>query len=192
MAKRLAQRMKDDPSHKGSVGALAVPMDGFHFTRKALDAMPDPANAHFRRGAAFTFDAERFLEFVTELRNKTEGSLWAPTFDHAVKDPKERDLMISADDRIVLVEGNYVALDEPVWRDAAKLFDELWFADVDFEVARKRLRERHLRAGIVQTLEDGDKRAMENDLVNGKEIIDKRLPVAEVVQSLEDGDWVHV
>jgi hypothetical protein len=62
---------------------------------------------------------------------------------------------------------------------------------VDFEVARRRLRERHLRAGIVDTLEDGDKRAMENDLVNGLEIVDKRLPVDEVLQSREDGTWVH-
>lgn len=166
-------------------------MDGFHLTRKALSAMPDPANAHARRGAAFTFDAPGFLAFVTELRDNVTGALYAPTFDHAVKDPKERDLAIGPQERVVLVEGLYVALDEPVWRDAARVFDELWFVDVDFERARKRLRERHLRAGIVQTLEDGDKRAMENDLVNGRQIIDHRLPVAEVVQSLEDGEWVH-
>lgn len=165
-------------------------MDGFHYTRKALSAMPDPENAHARRGAAFTFDADRYLSLIIDLVNN-KPTIWAPTFDHAVKDPRERDLMISSETRIVLVEGNYVALDEPIWRDAAKLYDELWFVEVDLEVARKRLRERHLRAGIVQTLEDGDKRALENDLVNGKEILDKRLPIAEIVKSVEDQDWVH-
>jgi pantothenate kinase len=165
-------------------------MDGFHYTRKALSAMPDPETAHARRGAAFTFDADRYLELITDLK-KNESAIWAPTFDHAVKDPRERDLMISSETRIVLVEGLYVALDEPIWRDAAKLYDELWFVEVDLDVARKRLRERHLRAGIVQTLEDGDKRAVENDLVNGKQILDKRLPITEVLQSREDQDWVH-
>jgi pantothenate kinase len=170
---------------------MAVSMDGFHFTRAALSAMPDPENAHARRGAAFTFDAERYLEFVKGLRGNASEDLWAPTFDHAVKDPKEGDLLIAPVARIVIVEGNYVALDQPVWRDAASIYDELWFVDVDFEVARKRLRERHLRAGIVQTLDDGDKRARENDLPNGEVIVANRMPVAEVLESLEDEEWVH-
>lgn len=194
VAQRLSQRIQQEggaASHDGDAVALAVPMDGFHLTRAALSAMPDPETAHARRGAAFTFDPEGFLAFVTNLRNKVSEPFWGPTFDHAVKDPKEEGLLIGPGNRVVLVEGIYVALDETHWRDAAAVFDELWFVDVDFEVARARLRERHLRAGIVQTLEEGDRRAVENDLVNGKEIIDKRLPVAEVVRSREDGAWVH-
>lgn len=182
---------KINSSYEGNKGALAVPMDGFHLTREALSAMPDPENAHARRGAAFTFDAEGFVKFITSLRNNVSEPIWAPTFDHAVKDPIEQGLLIGPENRIVLVEGIYVTLDEVVWRDAARIFDELWFVKVDFEVARKRLRERHLRAGIVQTLEEGDKRAVENDLVNGKEIMDKLLPVAEIVRSFEDGSWIH-
>lgn len=38
--------------------AAFIPMDGYHFSRKELDAMPDPKFAHDRRGAAFTFDGE--------------------------------------------------------------------------------------------------------------------------------------
>jgi hypothetical protein len=58
-------------------------------------------------------------------------------------------------------------------------------------VARRRLRERHLKAGIVKTLEEGDKRAVENDLVNGEQILAKRVRVDETVYSKEDGSWVH-
>lgn len=91
----------------------------------------------------------------------------------------------------MVLEGNYLALDKEVWRDAAKLLDELWFVEVDFEVARRRLRERHVRAGIVKDLEEGDRRAMENDLVNGREIVENRLKVDEVIESREDDRWVH-
>ncbi|KAK5992239.1 ATP-dependent kinase-like protein notR' [Cladobotryum mycophilum] len=146
-----------------------LPMDGFHLTRAALSAMPDPTTAHARRGAAFTFDAPKFLAL----------------------DPKEEDIKILPEHRIVVSEGLYLALDKDVWRDAAALFDKLWFVEVDFEVARKRLGERHVRAGIVKDLEEGDKRARENDLVNGEEIIEYRLKVDEVIQSKEDGSWAH-
>ena len=166
-------------------------MDGFHLTRAELSAMEDPAYAHARRGAAFTFDAAKFLLLMKALRGPIYKPILAPSFDHAVKDPKEDDIAVLPSHRIVILEGNYTALDADVWRDAAALFDEIWFVEVDFEVARKRLRERHVRAGIARTLEEGDRRAMENDLVNGKEIIDHRLKVDEIIHSREDGNWVH-
>lgn len=166
-------------------------MDGFHLTRAELSTMPDPATAHARRGAAFTFDANRYLDLIIALRNPPTTPILAPTFDHAIKDPIENDLFISEWTRIIIVEGNYLALDEELWRDARGLFDEVWFVEVDFEVARRRLRERHVRAGIAKTLEEGDKRAMENDLPNGREIVDRLLPVDEVIQSKDDGSWVH-
>ncbi|KAG5950916.1 hypothetical protein E4U53_004178 [Claviceps sorghi] len=173
--------------------AIVVPMDGFHLPRAALSAMPNPAEAHARRGAPFTFDAPKLLALMRKLRAPIPplGSILAPSFDHAVKDPREDDISVLPTHRIVILEGNYLALDRDVWRDGAALLDELWFVEVDFAVARARLRERHVRAGIVSTLEEGDKRAVENDLVNGEEIVRCRMAVDEVVWSREDGRWVH-
>lgn len=172
--------------------ALSISMDGFHLTRKELSQMPNAEEAIARRGAAFTFDADKFLDLIIDLKQPLPGpTILAPTFDHRRKDPVPGDMMIIEQTKIVIVEGNYVALDEDLWRDARKLMDEVWFVEVDEQVARKRLAARHLRSGIVQTIEDGDKRAVENDLVNGREILDKRLPVDEIVTSKEDGSWVH-
>lgn len=173
--------------------ATFVPMDGFHLTRAVLSAMPNPAVAHARRGAAFTFDAPKFLALVSALRTAPipEAPVLAPSFDHAVKDPKDDDIAVLPQHRIVVLEGNYVALDSDVWRDAAALLDELWFVEVDYEVARRRLRERHVRAGIVKDVEKGDRRAVENDLPNGDEILKNRLKIDEVIYSREDGGWVH-
>ncbi|KAI5467226.1 P-loop containing nucleoside triphosphate hydrolase protein [Mariannaea sp. PMI_226] len=175
-----------------SLPATFVPMDGFHLTRAALSAMPDPAVAHARRGAAFTFDAPRFLVLVQALRvSPAAEPVLAPSFDHAIKDPKDDDIAVLPSHRIVVLEGNYLALDRDVWRDAAALLDELWFVEVDRDVARQRLRERHVRAGIVRNIEEGDRRAIENDLPNGDDIIQHQLRIDEVVQSREDGSWVH-
>ncbi|KAJ5542119.1 Phosphoribulokinase/uridine kinase [Penicillium sp. DV-2018c] len=172
--------------------AIAIPMDGYHLTRAQLAVMPDPVYAAERRGAAFTFDGEKFLSLVQDLRqpiDKRTVNLYAPSFDHAIKDPVDGDIVIPPDCRVVFFEGNYLSLNREPWSTAAALMDELWFVDVDFEVARKRLVLRHVKAGIAKDQEEADKRARENDLVNGKEIVDGRLPVQEVISSIYDPIW---
>jgi len=167
-------------------------MDGYHLSRAQLSAMPDPITAHARRGAAFTFDGESFLKFVRKLRDPIcpeTGTLYAPSFDHAVKDPVYDDIAIGRDIRVVVFEGNYCCLSTPPWKDAAALMDELWFVEVDFQVAKCRLIHRHVEAGIAKDEEEAAKRGEENDLVNGKEIVENRLPIDEMVASLEDEGW---
>lgn len=172
--------------------ATAIPMDGYHLTRAQLAQMPDPVFAAARRGAAFTFDGEKFLRLVQALRQPLtpeSHNLYAPSFDHAVKDPVENDIVIPPTSRAIFFEGNYLSLDKEPWNEAAKLMDELWFVDVDFETARKRLIRRHVQAGIAKDEADADKRARENDLVNGKEIVDCRMQVQEIIASHYDPRW---
>ena len=47
----------------------------------------------------------------------------------------------------------------------------------------------HVEAGIAKDGEEAAKRAEENDLVNGKEIVENRLPIDEMVISVEDEEW---
>lgn len=191
-----------DPS---SPVAAFVPMDGYHLTRAQLSAMPDPATAHARRGAEFTFDGPAFLRLIQALREPLPvpaptpasasayppGTVLAPSFDHALKDPKADDIAILPSHRLVVFEGNYVALGREPWASAARLMDEVWFVDVDFAVARRRLVARHVKAGIARDEAEADRRAVENDLPNGEEIVRDRLPVDEVIESREDRAWIH-
>lgn len=209
-----------DPHYPSPIAAF-VPMDGYHLTRAQLSAMPDPATAHARRGAEFTFDGAAFAALVRALRaplpvpcpyfplpslsslkrdgrdgNDAEdlyprGTVFAPSFDHALKDPRAGDIPILPSHRVVVFEGNYVALDREPWRDAAALMDEIWFVEVDPAVARRRLARRHVEAGIVATEEEGDRRAVENDLPNGDVVLGARVKVDEIITSREDGGWVH-
>ena len=112
-------------------------------------------------------------------------------FDHAVKDPVADDIPIHPSARILIFEGNYLSLGSGAteWREAAKLMDELWFVDVDFHTAKRRLVSRHIQAGLADNEESAARRAEENDLVNGKQIVDGRLEVHEVVKSQEDENW---
>ena len=175
--------------------ATFLPMDGYHLTRAQLDAMPDSSMAHARRGAAFTFDAPAFLKLVKKLREPLcpeTGTIYAPSFDHAVKDPIENDIPIAASSRIVIFEGLYLSLGTaaPEWKEAALMMDELWFVDVTEQVAKERLIKRHVASGISPNEEAAAKRAEENDLVNGRQINEGRLDVHEMIYSREDSEWL--
>lgn len=180
------------PGCASTLLATFVPMDGYHLSRAQLAAMPDPTTAHHRRGAAFTFDDKAFLELVKTLRNPLlpeSKTVYAPSFDHAIKDPVADDIPIHPASRIVILEGNYLSLNQGLWKEAADLMDELWFVEVDFETARRRLVVRHVAAGIAKDGEEAGNRADEIDLVNGRQILDQRLEVQEVIISKEDASW---
>ena len=183
-------------------------MDGYHLTRAQLSALPDPTTAHARRGAAFTFDSKGYLQLVQALRKPITpemGSVFAPTFDHAVKDPVAGGVEIGRGIKVVLFEGNYVALDDipgeamegedvpgqegSAWAQAKSLMDEVWFVEVDDDVARSRLTRRHVAAGIEKNEEAARRRADENDLVNGHEIVRRKGRVDELIVSREDRAW---
>uniref|UniRef100_A0A1J3J3U0 Phosphoribulokinase/uridine kinase domain-containing protein n=1 Tax=Noccaea caerulescens TaxID=107243 RepID=A0A1J3J3U0_NOCCA len=126
--------------------AIVLPMDGFHLYRSQLDAMEDPKEAHARRGAPWTFDPAQLLNCLKKLRN--EGSVYVPSFDHGVGDPVEEDIFVSLQHKVVIVEGNYVLLEDGSWKDISDMFDDKWFIDVNLDTAMQRVETRHISTGI--------------------------------------------
>jgi len=182
---------RTDPS-KPDV-AFVVPLDGYHLTRKQLSELPNAEEAIFRRGAAFTFDAQSYLRLVGKVRRPISpetATIMAPSFDHAVKDPVSNDIAIPVTARIVLFEGLYTALDEEGWRDAHALMDEVWFVDADIERATQRVAKRNFAAGISPSFDESLARTKESDMRNARHVLDARLHVHEVVPSVEDESWV--
>lgn len=87
------------------ISTAVVSMDGWHFSRKELDGFEDSVEAHERRGAPFTFNARAFGNALGRCRNRDGGVIELPSFDHALKDPIERDVRIDAGADVVIVEG---------------------------------------------------------------------------------------
>ncbi|TVY55903.1 putative uridine kinase [Lachnellula cervina] len=169
--------------------AVIVPMDGFHLPRSTLDALSNKLEAYARRGASWTFDEKGVLKLVNALsksRFETSDVMIAPTFDHAAKDPVEDGITINPEVIFVLLEGNYLLLDEEPWNQIQGLMDDTWFVDVDPELARTRIAKRHIEAGIETTWDAAVRRAESNDLLNGVEIRRKLVKPAVVVQSVEE------
>ncbi|KAL2485903.1 P-loop containing nucleoside triphosphate hydrolase superfamily protein [Abeliophyllum distichum] len=161
--------------------SVVLPMDGFHLYRHQLDAMEDPKEAHARRGAPWTFDSELLLRCLTTLRN--QGSVYAPSFDHGVGDPVEDDIFVNLQHKVVIVEGNYLFLDEGVWKDISSIFDEKWFIDLDIEKAMQRVLSRHISTG--KPPEVAKWRIDYNDRPNAELIIKSKKNADLVIKSID-------
>jgi pantothenate kinase len=178
----------------GTLHAVCVPMDGFHLPRSMLDRLPDPVEAYIRRGAPWTFDVSGVLELVHLLRESKKAAvgpkqtILAPSFDHALKDPVDDGIIIPPSADIILLEGNYLLLDEEGWRDIADLVDLRIFIDVDLKVARDRVAERHVKSGIETSLEDAYRRVDANDFLNGSLIMKKMRKPDIVIRSVSEKD----
>jgi len=122
-------------------GAKAVPMDGFHYDDAVLHAM----GARSRKGAPDTFDVMGFLHLLRRLR--TEAEVAIPLFDRDLEISRAGADIVTAPDRILIVEGNYLLLDEPPWAEAASLFDLTVWIDVPEPELDRRLMARWAHHG---------------------------------------------
>jgi pantothenate kinase len=115
-------------------GAKAVPMDGFHYD----DAMLIARGARARKGAPDTFDVAGFRHLLTRLR--TEDEVAIPLFDRDLEISRAGADIVGPQDRILIVEGNYLLLNEAPWPDLAPLFDlTIWIDVPEAELDRRLL-----------------------------------------------------
>lgn len=143
---------------------MVVPMDGFHYPKARLQQFEDPQAAFARRGAPWTFDAQAFVDCVRSIREL--GDAEVPSFDHGVGDPVQGDIRVLPSHRVVLVEGNYLLLDEPPWSQLLPLFDETWYVECDVDEAMSRVFARQTGHGVAPEVSRG--RISGNDRPNAE------------------------
>ena len=148
-----------------------VPMDGFHLDNSILINR----NLLHRKGAPETFDVNGFLSLAKRLANADE--VFYPLFD------RKRDIsiagagLISPDCDTVLVEGNYLTMNLPNWRNLSRYWDMSIALQTPEAELRKRLIQRWLDQGLSPSMAEA--RAEENDLPNARLVLDK-LTVCDV------------
>ncbi|KAJ3267261.1 putative kinase [Chytriomyces hyalinus] len=157
--------------------AVVVQMDGFHLYRSQLDKLPNPAEAHRRRGAPFTFDSRALYRLVKRLHDQPPEApdILAPSFDHAAKDPVQDAVSIPASTRFVIIEGLYMHLSIEPWDEMAHLFDERWFIDCPLEISIHRLAKRHVLTGVAASEEAALERIYGSDVRNAALVFENRV-----------------
>ncbi|WP_274541951.1 MULTISPECIES: nucleoside/nucleotide kinase family protein [Dermacoccus] len=148
------------------VSAIVVPMDGWHLAHRTLERL----GLAQVKGAPQTFDAEGFVALVARIAGQRPGdpSVWAPEFRREIEDAVTGAVEIRPEHRLVVVEGNYLLLDEHPWRNLAGFFDTAWVLTPDESTRRIRLVERHERYG--RSTEDARAHALGSDETNARRI----------------------
>lgn len=166
LAERLHEVLQD--------ASAVVSMDGFHFD----DIVLNSRGLRSRKGAPETFDYAGFAAMLKRIRTG-EPEVAIPVFNRAMELSRAGAAVISSGVKFILVEGNYLLLDEKPWSALGDLFDFSIFVDVPRAELERRLMERWRGHGK----SDDEARAWiaSNDLPNIERVLARRRQADLVV-----------
>ena len=167
----------------GAVPLCPAGMDGFHYPNAYLEAHhlggdADAPTLRSVKGAPETFDARALADKLGETRRSRGAVLW-PAYSRVAHDVVPDALEVTGD--VVLVEGNYLLLDEPLWRDLRALADLTVFLAADEGMLRERLVSRKVAGGMARP--DAEAFYEASDGPNVRRVLAGSLP-ADVTLSL--------
>ncbi|MFW2589397.1 nucleoside triphosphate hydrolase [Sagittula sp. SSi028] len=163
---RLAQRIQAQMPDATAI----LPMDGFHYD----DAVLHARGRHPWKGAPDTFDTGGLLSVLRRLRDANEGSVAVPVFDRDLEISRGSARLIARDTPIILVEGNYLLLNQHPWTDLHPMFDLTVMIDVPEAELARRLRARWNGYGL--SAADIQTKLEHNDLPNGRLVATQSIP----------------
>lgn len=152
------------------VGARAavIPMDGYHLDDRILGPRGDLP----RKGAPQTYDVGGFRAMIDRVAQG--DTVYIPVFD------RSREIAIAGAEEIgaeidtVVVEGNYLLLQDGDWAGIADRWDISLFLDVPEEVLERRLMARWRDLGMSE--DQARSKVAGNDLINMRTVLDRSAP----------------
>ena len=159
----LAKTLSDRLAH-----CSYLSMDGFHLDNPILIQK----GLRERKGAPETFDVAGFMHLIQRLRRKEE--VYAPDFDRQIERTVNCAYPVPNHHDLVIVEGNYLLLDEPVWRDLDDYWDLAVFVQIGLETIKTRLMQRYKAHGFDE--ETSARWIESNDIPNAERVLKNRVP----------------
>jgi pantothenate kinase len=172
------QALCDGLNRDRSGSASILAMDGFHYDDRVLEARGDRP----RKGAPHTFDVGGLGAMLGRLAADDGKEIAVPVFDRSLEVARAGADIIPATARLILVEGNYLLLDDPAWAPLRRFFDVTVMLDVPRQVLIERLAARWRGYGMdearVRTKLEG------NDLLNADLVLSKSVAAQFVVANV--------
>lgn len=152
----------------------ALGMDGFHhYQSYILSHMIERGGKSVPmkavKGCPETFDFNRFKSYLQKIA--VQDGTW-PLYDRSLHDVRDDQIQVTGD--IVLIEGNYLLLDEAPWNTLQELCDEAMFVNADSEAVKARLIKRKMMGGMLP--HEAIAFCEQSDLKNVERILAHRLP----------------
>ena len=162
----LADRLADLLNARRPGLAEVLPMDGYHYD----DLYLVPAGLRPRKGAPQTFDVGGLYHTLRRLRARDETEVAVPVFDRQIEIARAGARLIPATVPVIVVEGNWLLLDQAPWTRLRPLFDLTVMVEVPEPVLRSRLRARWEGFGLTEA--EITTKLEDNDLPNGRLVRD--------------------
>lgn len=167
----------------------SISLDGYHHRREYL------LNNHLTqngrkvllndvKGCPETFDLTALTHNVQALQSQAVD--W-PVYDRRLHDVSEETLKVDAD--IVLVEGNWLLLDEDNWRQLQEYCDFSIFIHAEEKLLKNRLIERKMRGGLSR--EEAEAFYKSSDRMNVLRVLNHNLAADWTLELSEDKQLVH-
>lgn len=168
----------------------ALGMDGFHFPADYLKAnkiVKDGQEILLNdiKGAPETFDVDTLQMKLREVRQ--EGTNWNG-YDRMIHDVVHD--VLSVEDDIILLEGNYLLLKDPHWTNIRVLSDYTVFIKARPEMLKERLISRKVQGGLSR--EDAEKFYYNSDSKNVEYVLKNSASANETWMLQNDGDFFKI
>ncbi len=168
----------------------ALGMDGFHYPAEYLKANKIDKDGqeillNDIKGAPETFDVDTLQNKLREVRQ--EGTEWN-IYDRMIHDVVHD--VLSVEDDIILLEGNYLLLKEPRWTNIRVLADYTVFIKACPEMLKERLISRKVQGGLSR--EDAEKFYYASDSKNVERVLKNSAAANETWMLQNDGDYFKI
>ncbi len=156
-----------------------IPMDGFHYDNAILESF----GLIKRKGSPDTFDVDGLLTCLARLRQAFDVcDVAIPVFDRSMELSRSSARLIRQDTNVLLVEGNYLLLNQEPWSHLREYFNLTAMINCPMGTLRSRLFDRWASyqfsdAEIREKVEC-------NDLINAQTVIENSC-VADFLLSTE-------
>lgn len=147
--------------------AVVLPMDGYHLD----DALLEKRGIRDRKGAPHTFDIAGFIHILQRISLGDEIDIAVPVFDRSLELSRAAGRLIPRTARHILVEGNYLLLDQPEWRDLAGFFTTTVMITAPRSLLERRLMQRWQNLSPTQARE----KCESNDLPNADLVMNSSM-----------------
>ncbi|MBR5509620.1 MAG: nucleoside/nucleotide kinase family protein [Lachnospiraceae bacterium] len=126
----------------------AVGLDGFHYHQDYIlshDACVEGRIVPMKeiKGCPESYDIEKLRTKLSELK---AGDAKFPVYDRNIHDVVEEAVAVT--EKIVLIEGNWLLLDEEPWAQLMEYCDDSIFIGADESLLKDRLIQRKMRGGL--------------------------------------------
>ncbi|WDR02617.1 nucleoside/nucleotide kinase family protein [Devosia algicola] len=158
--------------------AALVPMDGFHMRHAKLENL---GLVDFK-GAPHTFEGAEFAGFLHHIKH-AKAAVSGPGYSRKIEDVVDNAFTIGAEVGVLIVEGNYLLLNQGAWAGVKRQLDYSVFIDVPRETVRARLLKRHAEEGLFS--EERNKAHIERTDLPNYDLVAQSQDRAELIITID-------